>query len=231
MKNVLKAAALAVAVVSVAPVASVPAAAQSKTGIAVADVRVAMARSNAYTVALQQIDVTYKAQIDARDTRAQTLQAEVNLLIAKYNEEVKRTPQNATALQNAAKALNDKRNSANEELGQLSAPVDLAVAYVEDQISLRMNDAVKAGMTKRKVDLLLNPDAVLARENGVDITDAIVAELNAVLPNVQIVPPAGYQPGSLVNERNRQLMEAARASAAAGGAKPAAPTTSQPTTR
>jgi Skp family chaperone for outer membrane proteins len=229
MKTILKAAALAVAVISVAPLASAPAFAQSKTGIAVADVRVAMGRSNAYSVALQQIDVTYKAQIDARDTRAQTLQAEVNLLIAKYNEEVKKTPQNATTIQNAGKALNEKRNSANEELGQLSAPVDLAIAYVEDQISLRMNEAVKAAMTKRKVDLLLNPDAVLARENGVDITDAVTAEINALVPNVQIVPPAGYQAGALVNERNRQMVEAARAAAAAG--TPAAPTTAQPTSR
>lgn len=228
MKNILKAAALAVAAISVAPIASAPAFAQSKAGIGVADVRLAMGRSNAYSVALQQIDTTYKAQIDARNTRAETLQAEVNLLIAKYNEEVKRTPQNTTALQNAGKALNDKRNAANDELSKLSAPIELAVTYVEDQISLRMNDAIKAAMTKRKVDLLLNPEAVLARENNVDITDAVTAELNTLVPNVQIVPPAGYEPGALVAERNRQMMEAARA--AASGAKPA-PATAQPTTR
>src|SRR3546814_2314106 len=67
-------------------------------------------------------------------------------------------------------------------------------------------------MTAKKVDLLLNPDAVLARENNVDITDAVVTELNRILPNVSTAVPAGYQPGQLVQQRNQQLMEAARAS-------------------
>jgi hypothetical protein len=152
------------------------------------------------------------------------------VLIAKYNEEAKKTPQNQAALQAAAKAVQDKRQAAQAELAQISRPVDLAIAYVEDQISVRMNDAIKAAMTAKKVDLLLNPDAVLARENNVDITDAVVTELNRILPNVSIAVPAGYQPGQLVQQRNQQLMDAARA--AQPGATPApAPTANQPTTR
>ena len=94
-----------------------------------------------------------------------------------------------------------------------------------------MNEAIKAAMTAKKVDLLLNPDAVLARENNVDITDAVVTELNRILPSVSIAVPAGYQPGQLVQQRNQQLMDAARA--AQPGATPAAPapTGNQPTTR
>src|SRR3546814_8056528 len=107
---------------------------------------------------------------------------------------------------------------------------DLAIAYVEDQLSVRMNEAIKAAMTAKKADLLLNPDAVLARENNVDITDAVVTELNRILPNVSTAVPAGYQPGQLVQQRNQQLMEAARASQ--GAATPApAPTGTQPTSR
>lgn len=229
MKMILKAAALAAMSLSVSTVAlTAPAFAQSKGGVATADVRTVIGRSNAFTVAMQQIETTYKPQIDARDARAQTLQAEVNLLIAKYNEEVRRTPQNANALQAAGKALQDKRTAANNELGQLSAQTDLAVAYVEDQISLRMNEAIKAAMTKRKVDLLLSPDAVLARENNVDISDAITAELNTLLPNVQIVPPASYKPGSLVEARNQQMLDAARA---AQGQPAATPPAAQPSSR
>src|SRR3546814_13333722 len=76
-------------------------------------------------------------------------------------------------------------------------------------------------MTAKKVDLLLNPDAVLARENNVDITDAVVTELNRILPNVSTAVPAGYQPGQLVQQRNQQLMEAARASQGAATPAPA----------
>src|SRR3546814_5732432 len=96
------------------------------------------------------------------------------------------------------------RQAAQEELGRIGAPVELALAYVEDQISVRMNEAVKAAMTARKIDLLLQPDAVLARENNVDITDAVVAELNKILPNVTITPPAGYKPGQLVPQRTEE---------------------------
>ena len=228
MKKIFTASALAIAALSVSPIVAAPAAAQAKA-VAVADLRVAAARSNAFTVASQQIQTTYKAQIDQQETRGQTLQAELNVLVAKYNEEAKKTPQNAAALQAAAKAVQDKRQAATTELQRISAPIDLAVAYVEDQISVRMNEAIKAAMTARKVDLLINPEAVLARENNVDITDAVIAEINKLVPNVSITPPAGYQPGQLV----QQKVDAARAAAQGGApAAPApAPAGTAPTTR
>ena len=230
MKKILVASALAIATLSVSPIVSAPAIAQAK-GVGVADVRVAAARSNAFTVASQQIETTYKAQIDQQQSRGQTLQAEINVLIAKYNEEAKKTPQNQAALQAAGKAVQDKRQAAQAELGQIGAPIVLAIAYVEDQISIRMNEAIRAAMVAKKIDLLLNPDAVLARENNVDITDAVVTELNRILPTVSTAVPAGYQPGQLVQQRNQQLMDAARA--AQPGATPAAPapTGTAPTTR
>ena len=228
MKKILVASALAIATLSVSPIVSAPAIAQAK-GVGVADVRVAAARSNAFTVASQQIETTYKAQIDQQQSRGQTLQAEINVLIAKYNEEAKKTPQNQAALQAAGKAVQDKRQAAQAELGQIGAPIELAIAYVEDQISVRMNEAIRAAMVAKKIDLLLNPDAVLARENNVDITDAVVTELNRILPTVSTAVPAGYQPGQLVQQRNQQLMDAARN--AQPGAAPAAPAGSAPTTR
>jgi Skp family chaperone for outer membrane proteins len=230
MKKILVASALAFATQSDSPIITAPAFAQAKA-VAVADVRVAAARSAAFTAASQQIETTYKAQIDQQQSRGQTLQAEVNVLIAKYNEEAKKTPQNQTTLQAAAKAVQDKRQAAQTELGRIGAPVDLAIAYVEDQISVRMNEAIKAAMTAKKVDLLVSPEAVLARENNVDITDAVVTELNRILPNVSIAVPAGYQPGQLVQQRNQQLMDAARASQGAAPAATPAPTGTAPTTR
>jgi Skp family chaperone for outer membrane proteins len=230
MKKILTASALAIATLSVSPIMAVPAVAQAKA-VAVADVRVAAARSNAFTVASQQIETTYKAQIDQQQSRGQTLQAEINVLIAKYNEESKKTPQNQAALQAAGQAVQNKRQAAQTELGQIGRPIELAIAYVEDQISVRMNEAIRAAMTGKKIDLLLNPDAVLARENNVDITDSVVTELNRILPTVSTAVPAGYQPGQLVQQRNQQLMDAART--AQPGATPAAPapTGTAPTTR
>ena len=231
MKKILVASALAMATLSVSPILSAPAIAQAK-GVGVADVRVAAARSNAFTVASGQIETTYKAQIDQQQSRGQTLQAEVNVLIAKYNEEIKKTPRNETAVAAAGKAVQDKQRAAQAELGQIGAPVDLAIAYVEDQISIRMNEAIKAAMTAKKVDLLVNPEAVIARENNVDITDAVLPELNRILPTVSTAVPAGYQAGQLVQQRNQQLMDQARAAQGARPATPApAPTGTAPTTR
>ncbi len=230
MKKILVASALAIATLSVSPILAAPAFAQAK-GVGVADVRVAAARSTAFSVASQQIETTYKAQIDQQQARGQTLQAEINVLIAKFNEEQKKTPQNQAALQAAGQAVQSKRQAAQAELGQIGAPVELAIAYVEDQISVRMNEAIKAAMTAKKIDLLLNPDAVLARENNVDITDAVVTELNRILPSVSTAVPAGYQAGQLIQQRNQQLMDQARA--AQPGAQPAAPAPAgtPPTTR
>lgn len=225
MKKLFVAVALATTSLAISPLLSAPAFAQAKS-VAVADVRAAAARSNAFDVAAKQVETTYKAQIDQRDARAQTLQAELNVLVARYNEEVKKTPQNQATLQAAAKAVQDKRTAAQAELTRLSGPIDLALAYVEDQISVRMSEALKAAMTAKKVDLLLSPEAVIARENAADITSAVTTELNRILPNVSIAVPAGYQPGQLVQQAN----QAARAAAQAPQPAATAPA-SQPVTR
>src|SRR3546814_14193435 len=54
---------------------SVPAAAQSKTGIAVVDLQRAVATSSAYSTARTQIQTTYKAQIDGFTARKNAIDA------------------------------------------------------------------------------------------------------------------------------------------------------------
>ncbi|MGR4891344.1 OmpH family outer membrane protein [Sphingopyxis sp. LARHCG72] len=222
MKKILTASALAIAALSVSPMLAAPAAAQAKA-IAVADLEGAIRQSSAMNTAGQQIQTTYKAQLDQQGTREQTLQAELNVLVAKYNEEVKRSPQNQTAIQAAGKALQDKRTSAQAELSKIGEPIELAAAYAQEQVQLRLNDAVKAAMTARKIDLLLTPEAVIARENNTDITAAVVAEINRLVPSVSIAAPAGYRPG--------QLLQAARAAQPAAAPAAPAPTGTAPTTR
>ncbi|MGN6690247.1 MAG: OmpH family outer membrane protein [Sphingopyxis sp.] len=233
MKKILTASALAIAALSVSPMLAAPAAAQSAKGVAVADLEDALAQSNAYKTALTQIGQTYKAQIDQVEARGQTLEAELNVLRAKANEEAKKTPKNQTAIDAAVKAFQEKQGAAQRELQGLSQPYELARTYVIDQISVRLDEAVKAAMTKRKVDLLLsyNPQIVLAAEKQVDITDAVAAELNALIPNAQIVPPAGYQPGQLMQQKNQAAAAAARAGQPAAGAPATAPAGTPPTTR
>src|SRR3546814_9898677 len=58
-----------------------------------------------------------------------------------------------------------------------------------------MGDALKSAMTKNKVDLVLQPGATVSYQPAVDITNAVVTELNTLVPSAQIVPPAGWEPG------------------------------------
>lgn len=220
MKKIFAASALAIAALSVSPQFAAPAAAQSRTGIAVADLDGAVRRSNAMVTAGQQIQTTYKAQIDQYNARATTLQAEVDVLTAKLREEANKATPNQTTLQNLNNERQTKSQAAQRELAQIENPYAIAATYAQEQIQLRLNDAVKAAMTAKKVDLLLSPEAVLARENNADITDAVVTELNRLVPTVSIAAPAGYQPGQLL----QNAANAARATAAPAAGAAAAPT-------
>jgi Skp family chaperone for outer membrane proteins len=163
MKILLKAAMIA-AVSTVAMTASAPAVvAQSKLGVATANLRGAMANTNAYQVAVQQMQVTYKPQIDARNARQQALQVELQALAAAYETEAKKPGANEKSVTPSAQAFQKRQGEAQSEIAQLSQQIDLALAYVDDQISLKIDPAVKAAMDKKKVDLLVNPEAVIAR--------------------------------------------------------------------
>ena len=170
-----------------------------------------LAASAAAKTAEQQMRVTYKAQYDQVESRSRVLQAELNAMIVKFQADQKANPENP-ALQAQAKAIQDKQRSAQEELGRLSDPLERVNAYVLEQIDTKLDAAVTAAMAKKKVALLLQRGAVIKNTPGTDLTQDIVNELNALVPNVSITPPANWQPG-----QNRP-----------GAQQPAAPAQQQP---
>ncbi len=190
-------------------------------GIATANQEVAMLRTNAYKVAMEQMQVTYKAQIDARDSRARVLNAELQAMALKFQEDTKKPANQANPklLEPAYIALQKKEEAAKQEIGGLSQQIDIALAYVEEQMSLKESDVIRSAMRKKGIDLLIAPNVIIARENTVDITQALTDEYNLMVPSVQIVPPAGYQPGQLI----AQAQQAARTAAQAQAGTPAAP--------
>lgn len=219
MNKIFKAAALAIAPMTAIALATAPAIAQSKTGIAVANLEQAVGTSTAYTTARTQMNTTYKAQIDAFNARKATIDADLKtrgetLQAAITAAGGKPTP----ALQTQYEQYQGLQQTYQQELQRLGQPIALANAYVEQQITAKLSDALKAAMTKAKVDLILSPEATVSYQPGVDITTAVVTELNALVPSVGITPPAGWQP-------NAQRGQAAPAPAAS--ANPA----QKPTTR
>ncbi len=185
--------------------------------VATADIDAAVQQSAAFTAAVAQIQTTYAPQIQARSTRAQALQTEIQGLQAAAVTEQNRQPRNNAAYETAVRNFQTRNQAAQQELQNLSAPIDASVTYVREQITLRLADAVRTASAARRVDVLLNSDAVVWRNDAIDMTAAIVTELNRLVPNVQIVPPAGYEPGSLL--RAQQAAQPARP------ATPAAPQT------
>ncbi len=191
MKTIFKAALLAAAPVLAM---ATPAQAQAVDGIAVADIQGAVQKSAAFITAMNQMKTTYATQITTFETRSKALQAEIAPLVTAFQAAQKSNTPQAT-LQTQYNAIQTKQQAAQAELQRLSAPIARAQGYVEEQIGAKLDAAIKAAMIAKKVNLVLNPQATISYQPSVDITDAVVAELNRTVPAVGITPPAGWQPG------------------------------------
>jgi Skp family chaperone for outer membrane proteins len=222
MKNALLASVALATAPLVLVAAATPAAAQSKLGIAVVNVDAAIGNSAAAQTASQQMQVTYKASIDSLNTRTTALQTELKqkqdaLQAALKAAGAKPTPAQQQALQAQYEAYQKRGQEAQAELQQLEQPIALARSYVIEQISAKLEAGLKSVMTKNKVDLLLKDESALAYQPGVDLTNALITELNTLVPTVGIVPPQGWRPG-----QQQQAPAAAAPAPAAAAPAPAA---------
>lgn len=197
MKIMFRAALLAAAPVIAAMAVPMAVSAQTVTNIAIADLDDAVAKSNAYVLAVNQIKITYKAQIDAADARAKALTAELQPLAVAYQTAAKapNAAQNQAALQQQLTSLQQREQAANREVAKISEPVARARAYAQEQILVKLEAAVSSAMTKKRINILLQPQAAIKFLPAADITNDVLAELNVTVPNVSITPPAGWQPG------------------------------------
>ena len=193
MKTLLSLALLTLA--ATPSVIAVPAAAQTSGAIAVADLRAAIRKSAAFAAATAQVKVTHAADIAAYDARAKVLQGELQPLAdALRTTQASAKPDPAT-LQAQSRALQTKQQAAQAELQRLAAPFLRAQAYAEEQITAKLDAAVRAAMTAKGVSLVLQPQALVLFTPNTDLTDAIVVELNKAIMTASIVPPVGWQPG------------------------------------
>jgi len=189
----------------VAALALIPAAANAQaaaapaavvnTGVAVVDLEGAVGNSAAYRSAMTQIETTYKAQLTALQTRQTALQTELTPLRTEI-ETLQKNPATPKATLDAKiAAFQLKGQNAQAELQRLAAPVARPQAYVKEQIGAKVEQALKAAMTAKKVGIVIGPEAVVAVQGGSDLTPDVVTQLNALVPSVTITPPANWQPG------------------------------------
>jgi Skp family chaperone for outer membrane proteins len=192
MKTMIKTLAAGLAL-STALVA-VPAAAQV-SAIGVANLDAAVQRSTAWTTAMTQMQTTYKATIDQLNARETAIRTELQPLATKLQNDAKAPNPNQQALQTQYNTLQQKQNAAQQELARIGQPVARARAYVEEQIVGKLDDALRAAMTRKNVNLVVRPDAALSYQPAADITADVTTELNRQVPSVSITPPANWQPG------------------------------------
>ena len=96
-------------------------------------------------------------------------------------------------LQQQALTIQQIEQAGQRELQQIIAPVALSRAYVQEQLEDQLDNAVQAAAKKRNVTLILDAASgqVIFADAAYNITQAVLDELNRVLPNAQLVPPAG----------------------------------------
>jgi len=208
---------LAAALVAAAPAAlPVAASAQVAPGIGIANPDAIVANSAAFQLAEQQRPTTYKAQLDAAEARRAQLQAQLEPLINKYQTDAQAANPNQASLQQQAQQIQQIQQSGEAELNRLLQPVALSRAYVLEQISDKLPQAMEAAQKRRKITLVLSPASVVSADQAYNLNQDILTELDRAMPQAQLVPPAGWKPAA---QRQAEAAQAAQAgnAAAAGG--------------
>ena len=176
---------------------SAPALAQfdASQGTAVINLDAAIVQSNAFKAAEGQIKTTYGTQITQVQTRQTALQTELTPLRTEI-ENLQKNPATPKATLDAKIAsFQTKAQTAQTELQKLAAPFARAEAYAKEQITAKLEQAVRAAMTAKKVSVALQPDSVVLATPAGDLTPDVVTQLNALIPSVSVTPPANWQPG------------------------------------
>ena len=193
MKTISK---LLLAAALVAPAATVATSAQAQVnGVAVADPQGAIAGSRAWAAARQQIETTYKTQLDQAETRRTALTRELEPLVQAFQTARSQPNANQATLRTQAEQIESRQQAANQELQRLTQPAVRAQTYAVEQLQARLGEVVQNAVRAKNVSLLVSPQAVLFMQPTADITSAVTAELDKLVPTVSITPPANWQPG------------------------------------
>lgn len=168
-------------------------AAHAQSVTTVADPETAVEKTTAFTTATTTIQTTYKAQL----TQAETIRKEVEPLLKSLdtNNDGQVSQQEVEAARVAKNPVLTQIQQKQQQIQQAEQPAARAQQYVLEQISAKLQQAVQNVIAAKKITLILRPQAAMFVDPAADITDDITAELNRLVPSVNAVPPATWQPG------------------------------------
>ncbi len=220
MKTLLKPIAFAALLLAgsstIAQAKSAPAAAAAAKGpIAVVNLNGVVGNSAALKTAQSQRSVTYQAQISAAEARRTAIIAQLQPMAEKFQRDRAAPNANNAALVQEQQTIQQLQDAGTQELQRMLQPVTLSDAYVQEQITDKLGAAMQSAMTKNGVSVLLKAEAVqMVTSATYDLTPEVLAELNTLVPSVQIAPPAGWEPRE---QREQRAAQAGSRGTEAGG--------------
>jgi outer membrane protein len=188
MKTLLVSAAFAAALLapSAASAQAVPAAV-----IAVVDLDRVTTDCNACKTA----QAALRGQVDAYQTHEKTLagplETEQKSIQAAIDALKGKDPD--AALQARIRAFQSKQQTGAQSLAAEQRQIQANQQYIQKQIQDKLNPIYQQVMQRRGANLLLEVGATLATSQSIDVTNDVVAALNASLPSIVTTAPAAAQ--------------------------------------
>jgi Skp family chaperone for outer membrane proteins len=189
MKTLLVSAAFAAAILAppVASAQAVPAAV-----VAVVDLDRVTSQCNACKTASATLRSQATSFQSRRDSLASSLQTEQKSIQAAVDALKGKDPD--AALQTRIKSFQAKAQQDEQELASQQQQIQANQQYIQKQIADKLGPIYQQVMTRRGANLLVEVGATLATSQNVDVTNDVLAALNASLPSIATTAPAQQKP-------------------------------------
>jgi len=125
-----------------------------------------------------------KALAGPIQTEGQSLQTAVAALNGKEPD---------AALQARIKTFQSRQQSAQQELQTQQQQIERNQAYIRQQIATKLGPVFQQVMTRRGANVMLESGSTLAASSSLEVTNDVLAGLNASLTTIQTTAPAQTQ--------------------------------------
>ncbi len=163
--------------------------------VAVVDTQRILTQCTACVAANQQLQ-TQRQQLEQRAQQlSQPLQAEQQAIQTAVNA-LPDGQQPDAALQQRVQAYQTQAQNAQSEMQGRQQQFQRNASYVLEQLEAPLNTAITQIMQQRGATIAMDRGATLAINPSVEITDAVLAALNAAVTSVNVNAPPPQQPAA-----------------------------------
>jgi outer membrane protein len=159
--------------------------------VAVADVDRVTAECNACKTAVaslrsqaQTLQAREKALADPLAAEQKSIQTAIDALAGKEPD---------AALKTRVTQWQTRQQNAATELQRSQQQLQRNQQYIQQQVAAKLGPIYQQVMQRRGANILVDTNATLAAANSVDVTNDVLAALNAALPTIATTAPAQAQ--------------------------------------